>query len=80
MLTANARWQQEIVEGFQVPSHYGVDEGVFLTTFDQPGVSVPRIDLQLSTQQVYQLQQLFFTISISLFVKTRHSLATLHPQ
>lgn len=60
MYAAPAQWQQELLDGFRVPADYGVDNcQCFSTTSDQPSVVVPQIDLQLTPQQLSQLQQLY---------------------
>lgn len=80
---APVQWQQEILEGFRVPADYGVDINVdsFSTTFDQPSVIVPQIDIHLTPQQLSQLQQLLCPLSPSdeggadIFVNVREYIA-----
>lgn len=60
MQAADQRWQQDIMDGFNVPSDYGVESSIhFTNTFDQHGVEIPRVDLQLSTEQVLELRSSF---------------------
>lgn len=60
MLAADPRWQQDIIDGFNIPSDYGVESSMhFTNTFEQQRVEIPRIDLQLSTEQVLELQTSF---------------------
>ena len=62
MLSAFPAWQQEILAGFRVPAHYGVDCNTTTSishTFDQPSVIIPEIHLLFTTQQLMQLQALF---------------------
>lgn len=83
MHVAPVQWQQEILEGFRVPADYGVDINgeCFSSTFDQPSVIVPQIDIHLTPQQLSQLQQLHCPLSPSdeggadIFVNVREYIA-----
>ncbi len=55
MLSADPVWQQEIASGFTVSPDYGIEDGCFVNSFDQPHVVIPRICVTLTAFQQQQI-------------------------
>ena len=64
---ASPHWQQEILEWFSIPQYYRVEDcgQCFSSTFDSLSLVVPRIDIQLTSQQLTQLQNMFSPLAHS---------------
>lgn len=60
MLCASPQWQEEILSGFSVPHDYGAEEDgyLFSSSFDQPSVVVPRINVNMTAEQFFHLQNM----------------------
>ena len=65
MISASPHWQQEILEVFSVSEDYGVEDSgqLFSTAFNQPSLTVPRIDLQVTFQQLTTSKLIFASSS-----------------
>lgn len=82
MMCASPQWQQEILEGFSVSQDYGAEDcGLcFSTTFNQLSLVVPRINIQLTSQQLTHLQNMFLPLAhsdeggVDIFVNVRQHL------
>lgn len=84
MLSASPRWQQEIMEGFNVPADYGIEDGDdFVNSFDQPSVVVPGINIDLTSQQRSQIEDQHSPLQYSdhggadIYVNVRHHILDL---